>query len=303
MYFIKTVNFMNTYQELKMKIFATGSKVNLLIAINVAIFLVFGVFNVVEYLFTKQNNINVFVREYLAVPTYLPKLLYRFWTPFTYMFLHAGFFHILFNMLWLYWMGRIFENFLSSKKLLFVYIAGGLAGAFLYILSFNIFPAYADARVVSAAVGASASVTAILIACATLVPNYTIFLMFLGPVKLKWIALFYLVIDILGITGDNAGGYLSHIGGAIFGFVFIKALQNGNDWSKPFENLFKPKPKLKVVSRNQPTKSRYIKSDIPNQAVIDSILDKISKNGYNNLTATEKETLFKASAQHEEKEK
>ena len=294
---------MNTYQELKMKIFATGSKVNLLIAINVAVFLIFGVLSVVEYLFTKQNAINNFVINYLAVPTYLPKLLYRFWTPFTYMFLHAGFFHILFNMLWLYWMGRIFEDLLNSKKLLFVYIAGGLAGAFFYILSFNIFPAYADVTMVSAAVGASASVTAILIACATLVPNYTIFLMFLGPVKLKWIALFYIVIDILGVSGSNAGGYLSHIGGAIFGFVFIKALQNGNDWSKPFENLFKPKPKLKVVSRNQPVKPRIVRDEIPNQAVIDEILDKISKSGYDKLTATEKETLFKASAQHEEKGK
>lgn len=294
---------MNTYQELKMKIFATGSKVNLLIAINVAVFLIFGVLSVVEYLFTKQNAINNFVINYLAVPTYLPKLLYRFWTPFTYMFLHAGFFHILFNMLWLYWMGRIFEDLLNSKKLLFVYIAGGLAGAFFYILSFNIFPAYADVTMVSAAVGASASVTAILIACATLVPNYTIFLMFLGPVKLKWIALFYIVIDILSVSGSNAGGYLSHIGGAIFGFVFIKALQNGNDWSKPFENLFKPKPKLKVVSRNQPVKPRIVRDEIPNQAVIDEILDKISKSGYDKLTATEKETLFKASAQHEEKGK
>lgn len=294
---------MNTYQELRMKIFGTSSKVNLLIAINVAIFVVFGVLGVFDYLFTKQNNINQFVIEYLAVPVYLPKLLYRFWTPFTYMFLHAGFFHILFNMLWLFWMGRIFENFLSSKKLVFVYFAGGLAGAFFYILSFNIFPAFADVRLVSAAVGASASVTAILIACATLVPNYTIFLMFLGPVKLKWIALFYLVIDILGVAGSNAGGYLSHIGGAIFGFIFIKALQSGSDWSKPFENLFEAKPKLKVVSRNQPVTPRVVKNDMPNQAVIDSILDKISKSGYDKLTASEKETLFKASAQNEEKGK
>ncbi len=294
---------MNTYQELKQKIFGTSSKVNPLVAINVAIFLLFGLLSVVEYLFTKQNNINLFVRDYLAVPTYLPKLLYRFWTPFTYMFLHADFFHILFNMLWLFWMGRIFENFLSSKKLVFVYLAGGLAGAIFYILSFNIFPAYADFRLISAAVGASASVTAILVACATLVPNYTISLMFLGPVKLKWIALGYVVIDVLSVTGTNAGGYLSHIGGAIFGFVFIKSLQNGNDWSKPFENVFEPKPKLKVVSRSPSAKPRPAKSDIPNQAVIDEILDKISKNGYNNLTATEKETLFKASAQHEEKGK
>ncbi len=290
---------MNTYQELKMKIFATGSKVNLLIAINVSIFLIFGVLNVLGYLFTKQNYINDFVGEYLAVPTYLPKLLYRFWTPFTYMFLHAGFFHILFNMLWLFWMGRIFDSFLGGKKLVFVYLAGGLSGAFFYILSFNVFPAYADAVLVSVAVGASASVTAILIACATLVPDYTISLMFIGPVKLKWIAAFYVIIDVLSVTGSNAGGYLSHIGGAIFGFVFIKALQSGNDWSKPFENLFKPKPKLKVVSRQQPKSTLSAPTSMPNQAVIDEILDKISRSGYDQLTAKERETLFKASGNEE----
>lgn len=295
---------MNMLDELKMKVFATGSRVYLLIAINVVIFIVFGALGVFEYLFTKQNHINTFVAEYLAVPTYLPKLLSRFWTPFTYMFLHAGFFHILFNMLWLFWMGKIFEDFLNSKKLTFVYLAGGLSGAFFYILCYNIFPAYADASLSSAAVGASASVTAILVATATLLPNYTIHLLFFGGVKLKWIAIFYIVIDFLSITGSNAGGYLSHIGGAIFGFVFIKALQAGNDWSKPFENIFKPKKhKLKVVSKKESYTPNTQRNNLPNQDVIDAILDKISKNGYNNLTAKEKETLFKASNQHEEKEK
>jgi membrane associated rhomboid family serine protease len=258
-----------------------------------------------EYLFTKQNHINTFVLNYFAVPTHLPKLLYRFWTPFTYMFFHAGFFHILFNMLWLYWMGGIFEDFLKSKKLVFVYLAGGLAGALFYVVCYNIFPAYADTRAISAAIGASASVTAILVACATLVPDYTIKLLILGSVKLKWLALIYVVVDLLSITGSNAGGYLSHLGGALFGFVFIKALQNGSDWSKPFENLFsaQPAPKLKVVSKNYVAKPTYVKTEMPNQAVIDSILDKISKNGYEQLSAKEKETLFNASAQHDEKKK
>ncbi|WP_442794296.1 rhomboid family intramembrane serine protease [Pelobium manganitolerans] len=294
---------MNTIDELKMKIFASGTKVNLLIAINVAVFLVFGLLNVGEYLITRQNHVDLFIREYLAVPTYLPKLLTRFWTPFTYMFLHAGFFHILFNMLWLYWMGRIFEDFLNSKKLVFVYIAGGLAGAFFYIASFNLFPAFADVRLTSAAVGASASVTAILVACATLVPNYSIHLLFLGAIRLKWIALIYVVIDLLSITGSNAGGYLSHLGGAIFGFVFIKALQNGNDWSKPFTQRPTRKSKLKVVSKSHVQNFKVKNTETPNQATIDAILDKISTSGYDNLTAKDKETLFKASTQHEEKEK
>ncbi|MFC5285087.1 rhomboid family intramembrane serine protease [Pedobacter alpinus] len=294
---------MNVLNELKFKIFASGSRVNLLIAINVAIFLFFSLLSVFEYLFTKQSNINNFVFNFLAVPTFLPKLLYRFWTPFTYMFLHDGFFHILFNMLWLFWMGKILEGFLNSKKLTFVYLAGGLSGAFFYILCYNIIPAYADASLSSAAVGASASVTAILVATATLVPNYTIHLMFIGAVRLVWIAIVYIIIDILSLAGSNAGGYLSHLGGAIFGFLFIKALQSGNDWCKPFENVFEPKAKLKVVSKQEHKVSFNIRTDMPNQEIIDAILDKISKNGYDNLTAKEKETLFKLSTNNEEKRK
>lgn len=294
---------MSIYNELKMKILYSGSRVNIFIAINVIVFILVGFIGIIEYLFTKQSSISVIITDHLAVPTNLQKLLYRFWTPFTYMFMHAGFFHILFNMLWLFWMGQIFESFLNSKKLTFVYIAGGLAGALFYIVCYNLFPAYADFKSISLAVGASASVTAILIATATLVPDYSIFLFIIGQIRLKWVAIIYLIIDVLSLSGSNAGGYLTHIGGAIFGFVFIKALKNGNDWSKPFENLFKPKPKLKVVSKNQNPVYKRSSTAIPNQSVIDSILDKISTSGYENLTASEKETLFNASKSNEEKEK
>ncbi|MDA9555006.1 rhomboid family intramembrane serine protease [Pelobium sp.] len=292
---------MNIYDELKMKVFQSGSRVNFFIGINVIVFLVISLASVFEYLFTKQTSLNILVTEYLAVPTYLPKLLSRFWTPLTYMFLHAGFFHILFNMLWLFWMGRIFEEYLNSKKLTFVYLAGGLAGAVFYILCYNIFPAFADDNLVSSAVGASAAVTAIVIATATLLPDYTIFLMIFGAVRLKWIALIYIVIDLISIAGPNAGGHLTHLGGAIFGFLFIKSLQNGNDWSKPFENLFKSRPKLKVVSKNYSADRKASKNSVPDQEVIDKILDKISESGYNNLSKKEKEILFNASKNNEEK--
>ena len=141
-----------------------------------------------------------------------------------------------------------------------------------------------------------------MVATATLLPDYTISLILIGPVRLKWIAVFFIIIDLLSVVGPNAGGYLSHIGGGIFGFFFIKSLQNGNDWSKPFENVFKPKPKLKVVSKNDYQRPK--KDNIePNQEVIDQILDKISKSGYNNLSKQEKQILFKASNSNEEKEK
>ncbi len=291
---------MSIYDELKLKVFHSGNRVNLFIGINVIVFLVITVLGVFEKLFLRQASLDVFVFEYLAVPSSLPKLLYRFWTPVTYMFIHDGFFHILFNMLVLFWFGRIFEEYLKGKKLTFVYLAGGIAGAFFYILCYNLIPAYSASVVVSAAVGASAAVMAIVAATATLLPNYTIFLLLLGPVRLVWIALFYFVLDFINLTGTNAGGSLAHIGGAVFGFLFIKSLQNGSDWSKPFENVFKPKSKLKVVSRNQ-TQSKTKDNIAPNQELIDQILDKISKSGYHNLSKREKEILFKASEKNEEK--
>lgn len=292
---------MSIYDELKMKVFYSGNRVNLLIGINVIVFLVVTVISVFSYLFAQPNFIDPLVRDYFGVPTYLPLLLYRFWTPFTYIFFHDGIFHILFNMLWLYWMGRILEEFLNGKKLTFVFLAGGVAGALFYILCYNLIPAFAGDVFGSTLIGASASVTAIVIATATLLPDYTIFLLLIGPVRLKWIALFYVIFDFISLTGPNAGGHLSHIGGAVFGFLFIKSLQKGNDWSKPFENLFKPRPKLKVVSKNQNVNASKVKQDLPNQEEIDRILDKISQTGYDKLTKKEKELLFNASKNDEKK--
>lgn len=293
---------MNTYNELKYKIFNSGSRVNLFIGINVIVFLIINIIKVVQWLFTKQTTIADLVTEYLAVPTYLQELLYKIWTPFTYMFLHDGLLHILFNMLWLFWMGRIFEEFLNAKKLTFVYLCGGLAGAFFYILCYNLIPAFSDQVMFSRAVGASAAVTAVVIATATLLPDYTISLLLFGPVKLKWIALIYIIIDFISLTGSNAGGHLAHLGGAILGFLYIKSLQNGNDWSKLFENIFKPRKKLKVVSKNYTTSNTKASSNyLPDQELIDEILDKISQSGYDKLTPKEKEILFRASKSNEEK--
>lgn len=290
---------MNTIQELRYKIFNSGSRVNLFIGINVIVFLAFNLIRVVQWLFTRQTTVYETIIDYLAVPTYTKELLFKFWTPFTYMFLHNGVFHILFNMLWLFWMGRIFEEFLNTKKLTFVYLAGGLAGAFLFIVSYNFLPAFSNQVMFATAVGASAAVTAIIVATATLLPDYTISLLLFGPVKLKWIALIYIVLDIISLAGANAGGHMAHLGGAIFGFFYIKSLQNGRDWSKPFINLFKPRKKLKVVSTNY---SKPYQDNIhPDQKTIDEILDKISQSGYDKLTKREKEILFRASKSNEEK--
>lgn len=278
------------WEEIRTQVFRSGNRLNLLIGVNVIVFLFLSLLGVVEMLTTRNAAISAILNDYLAVPSYLPKLLIRFWTPFTYMFLHSGFFHILFNMLWFYWMGNIFQEYLGGKKLVDLYIIGGLAGAFLYVLFYNIFPLFADVKTVSTTVGASAAVMAIIVATATLLPDYTIQLMFLGSVKLKWIALFYVLFDLISITGPNAGGEISHIGGAIAGFFYIKHLQGSTMLGRAFERFSKPKT-LQVVSKNYSRNS----SIRPKEEEIDSILDKISQSGYASLTKKEKEILFNAS--------
>jgi membrane associated rhomboid family serine protease len=284
---------MTLWENVTNKMFRSGSKINLLIGINVFVFLLINIPAVFEALITRTNIINTYSYEYLALPAYLPKLLTRFWTPLTYMFMHAGIFHILFNMLWLYWMGQIFEEFLGNKRILGLYLLGGLAGAVLYIASYNIFPAFTQsgALLVSSAVGASASVIAIIVGAATIAPDYTIMLILLGPVKLKWLVIIYVIIDFLGVVGPNAGGEIAHLGGALFGFIYVKQLQNGRDMVAFIANLFKSRSKLKVVSNNRAKNS----SAKPRQEEIDRILDKISTTGYESLSKQEKETLFRAS--------
>jgi membrane associated rhomboid family serine protease len=281
------------WQNISSKVLRSGSKINLLIAINVVVFLLINIPAVIEQLFG-HNDILALSNEYLALPAYLPKLAVRFWTPLTYMFMHDGIFHILFNMLWLYWIGQIFEEYLGNKRIVGVYLLGGFAGAALYILSYNVFPLFAGVLPISYAVGASASVMAIVVATATLLPDYTIPLMFIGPVKLKWLAIFFVVLDFLSIAGPNAGGEIAHIGGALVGFVYIKRLQKGSDWIANINNLFRRGPRLsnlKVVARN--TNKRT--SSRPRQDEVDIILDKISKVGYEHLSSEEKEVLFRAS--------
>ncbi|WP_233138130.1 rhomboid family intramembrane serine protease [Mucilaginibacter sp. MD40] len=268
------------------------SRLSLLIGINVIVFLGIYVPATVEQLVRGFGNSAIlnFAGQYLVLPASLSALVHRFWTPITYMFMHAGFFHILFNMLWLYWMGQIFEEYLGHKRTIGLYLLGGLAGGILFVAAYNLIPAFTHVDAASSAtiVGASASVMAIIIATATLLPNYTIQLFLLGPVKLKWVAVFYVVIDFIGIAGANAGGEIAHLGGALMGFIYIKQLQRGNDWIGGISKLFAPKPKLKVVSTNYSVRKA---AGVPHQDEIDRILDKISATGYDSLSKQEKESL------------
>lgn len=293
---------MGFWQNIYYKVFQSGSKLYLLIGINVMVFLAIGIASILESLLFATNNVYTLTYSYLTLPSYLPKLLAHFWTPLTYMFMHADIWHILFNMLWLYWMGQIFEEFLGDRRILGLYLLGGFAGAIFFVASYNLFPMFTrdGSYAVSSVVGASAAVMAVIAGAATIAPNYTVMLFGVVPVKIKWIAIFYVATGFWGIKGSNAGGEIAHMGGALVGFVYVKQLQKGNDWISAIARLFKLKkrPKLKVASTNR----NIVDDDVPRQEEIDRILDKISTSGYDNLSKQEKETLFRAS-KNEGKEK
>ncbi len=304
---------MDIIDDIKIK-FRNGSVLYKLIFINVSVFVLVGVINLVAFLANTKFN----TEQWLAVPADVHTLLFRPWTLITYMFLHYDLFHILFNMLWLFWFGELFMQFVESRRMLSVYILGGLSGAFLYIVGFNLIPAFSHLVYFSVALGASASVYAIVIAVCAYVPDYSIGLLFIGRVKLKYLALVIIVIDLLSISGTNAGGHIAHLGGAIFGYVFAIQLKKGNDITKKFAyfmdyifGIFKKRPKMRVTSSKyrdeyvdftevnettrQQTDHEYNRQKYVNQEIIDKILDKISQSGYDSLTKEEKETLFKAS--------
>lgn len=275
------------FSELYYKVFQSGNPLYLFIGINVLVFLAINLLAAGEFLTGGSDSAADWLQLQLSLPAYYEQVPYKFWTIITYMFTQRGFFHLLFNMLWLYWLGLIFLDFLNKRQFLFTYLAGGLMGAVLYLLLYNLLPVFSGTVERSILLGSSASVMAVVVGTATLVPNFTIQLLFLGGVKLKYLALGYFILDIIGI-GSEPGGSIAHIGGALLGFIYIQQLNRGND----FSNVFKRKSKLKVV-KNKSTGSAP--TALPNQETIDKILDKISHSGYDSLTKAEKEQLFKAS--------
>lgn len=299
---------MNLYQQSGFSTnFFKNSVLFKLLYANLGLFLVIQLLTLFARLMTFELIPLELAKNWLAVPANPAVLLYKPWTLFTYMFLHLDFWHIFFNMLWLYFMGQLFVQFLGEKKLWTVYIAGGLSGGLLYIIFYNIFPLFSASLPYSKALGASASVMAVIIAIATYMPNFSVRLLLFGNVKLKYIALVFILIDLFNITGSNAGGHIAHLGGAALGYFFAKKWKEGKDitlwveksWSF-IRTLFgassKRRGKMKVTYSNRgrrsddqagPTKEK--------QKQVDRILDKISKSGYDSLTKAEKDFLFKAS--------
>jgi hypothetical protein len=204
------------------------------------------------------------------------------------------------NMLMLYWFGKIFLVFLQQKKLLNIYIFGGLCGAALYLLAYQFVPMLKDNPPMLGMVGASASVIAIMIATATLVPDYKIMLLFIGEVKLKYVALFFLLIDLISLKGGNSGGHFAHLGGAVYGFLYIRYIRSNSPLALAITKIGDG---IKGWFRKDASYIRYKKvktthkkaSSGPSQGEIDVILDKIAVSGYESLTDKEKEMLFNAS--------
>lgn len=288
---------MSIYNELKDS-FRFGSNLTKLIYINLGVFIIYNLIR--AFLFIGGTPIGSNYAYLLSVPADFSGLVLRPWTLLTYMFFHEDFLHILFNILWLYWFGQIFLQFLSQRQIVGVYILGGISGAILFILAFNFIPVFSSDTGMAIALGASASVLAIVIAVSTLRPNHTLYLLFLGPVKLKYLALITILIDIISLPVSNAGGHIAHLGGALFGFLFTKALLRGWDLTYPFswfEGLgrlsFKKKSKLKVDHRSPNPDHAYNYQKVQKHQNVDKILDKISKSGYDSLTKEEKETLFR----------
>lgn len=278
--------------------FQNGNKLTQLIYINLGVFFLMNLFFAFASLI--QLNPETYTK-WLELPADLSKLTQQPWSIITYMFLHKGFLHILFNLMCLYFGGRIFMIYLNTKQLVSTYILGGFFGGLCYILAHNFLPALKE-NISTPLLGASASVLAILTAIATYVPNYSVHLTLIGKIKLKYIVFFSILLDLIAIQElTNTGGHIAHLGGALYGFLYTRQLKDGKDWSRNFSRLmdalansFKKQP-LKTVHRKPKTDDQWREEKALSQKEINRILDKISKSGYDSLNEKEKETLFKAS--------
>jgi membrane associated rhomboid family serine protease len=306
-YYAGNYNQGNPIRNLK-SFFLNNNILTRLILINVAVWLIINIIKVFGFLMNiPGSEVSFNISDFLGVPASLSHLIIRPWTLITYMFTHIGFFHILFNMLWLFWFAQIFLQYLNSRQLLSVYLMGGISGAVLFVLFYNIFPVYSVSLMLATTVGASASVMAIVTAISFYVPNFSINLLLIGRIKIIYIAVALFVMDFFQIDSSNSGGHIAHIGGALYGLWFVYSLKKGKDMSRFFASLSferfrkffmkkKKSPFTNVYTNTRPMKDEdYNVQKHKQQDKVDKILDKISKSGYESLSKEEKELLFNAS--------
>lgn len=283
--------------------FRHGTSLTRLIILNIAVFLAISVIGIIGFLLANPELSDYTIRLF-SVPSSFKSFILRPWTVITYMFTHKDLLHIAVNMLWLYWFGKIFLDYLDQKKLVAVYLLGGITGALMYVISYNIFPAFSEFAGSSIPLlGASAAVMAVVVAISVYVPDYTVFLFLLGRIKIKYIALVIFILTSIVDFQANSGGKLAHIGGALFGYIYIVYYRKGKDLGKWlnriidfFVTFLKPRKKLKVTYKKRVTDDyEYNRIKAERQARINEILDKISKGGYDSLTREEKDFLFRES--------
>ncbi len=265
-----------------------------IILINIIVFVVLSILEVFITLSGGGVIFKTFVNK-LMLPAAFTTFILQPWSLISYFFLHLSFGHILWNMLFLYWFGKIIHDNIGNNAVISLYVLGGIIGGLSYMALFNIIPFYGDRVSDSLMLGASAGVFSIVAGSATLLPNYTFYLLFLGPVRIKYIALFYILLSFLDVTGSNAGGEIAHLGGALIGYLFIRQLQNGVNMGEgiiKIINIFNKKSSSKI--KQDTPMNDEVKPDI-SQDEIDKILDKISESGYSSLSKKEKEKLFNAS--------
>jgi len=286
---------MNLLENLR-QTYLQGNAAIRLIYLNVAVYLLLQIFVVVMKLFNIDGSMLFGI---LALPSEPTELLQQPWSLLSYMFLHQDFFHILFNMFALYWFAKIFLMYFSEKQLFGLYVIGGLIGGLLYFLAYNIFPLFSDTN--GLLMGASGSITAIILAVSLNSPNLEMRFLLLGNVKLKYIAIAVVLFSFFGIASSNAGGEIAHLGGALYGYIFIVSLRRGKDNTRGFNKLmdslstlFKPRRlKLKKTRANPKMNDQeYNMHKAATMAEIDRILDKIKASGYSSLTDVEKRKLF-----------
>ena len=277
--------------------FSRGSVITRLIYINLGVFIFFRIIQLIA--FFSGNSFTLI--QYFELPSEISLFLKQPWSLITYMFLHFNFLHILFNLLVLYWFGRIFLDYYDQEQLLGLYFLGGIAGGLFYMIVFNMAPVFSQVVKFSYLLGASASIIAVLIAAAIRDPNRDIYLFLIGRVPLKFLAAFMIISYIIGISTSNAGGNLAHLGGALMGWIFVAALGKGTDITSFVSftinrtgRLFKPKTRIQVIHRQPPRDDyEYNRQKAAEQNELNRILDKIGNEGYESLTKEEKDTLFR----------
>lgn len=289
--------------------FKTASLLGRLIYINIAVFIVLRLIGITGFLFDFDARPII---NYIQVPSDVDLMLKQPWTLLTYMFAHYDVLHILFNMLCLWWFGKLFLEFFNQRQMTGLYLIGGLGGALIYLLAYNLLPAFTYQR--GMLLGASASIMAIMLAVAVKAPNYKVGLLFFGEVSLKWIAIILIFLDFLSIDTQNAGGHISHIGGALTGCAYALAFRKGIDitnWLNKiidsivvlFERLFK-KPRTKINQKKYhfkhsdtgtKTKRQDTGISAEDEKDLDEILKKIKQSGYSALSNEEKRRLFQIS--------